>query len=283
MQQGIDSHALVISRDSARYPLAPLGPVLAPGELDALPEAPQLLAWLAALGLEGAILVQRTRAYGFDNSYICDQAAQQPLRLRAVCAIDARDPRCAEQVAYWLGRRGGCGIRLMEPVKGADLSWLGADADLSVWRAASDLDVPVAVHFFPWNRAAGLDALARVLRELPRLTVVLDGMSGIAVEAGPPGFGSDDRLRRLAQFERVCVKLTNITLGRTTEAGELARCAIRLFGAERVMWGSDLVSASESYSGALERAREAAASLTAYERDCLLGATARRLYLLSGG
>lgn len=277
---------MVVSEDRVRYPLNPWGPPLTAGELAPFPSAPRMLAQLDALGLERAVLVQRGRAYGFDNSYVCDMAVAHPGRFRAVCSIDARDPRCGEQVAYWTRTRGGSGIRLMEPSKGAELSWLGGDTARHAWRVASDFAVPVAVHFFPWNRLAGLMLLESVLQEFPRVTVILDGVSGLAVEAGPPDFGVDDPLKRVAAFERVCAKLTNITLARLDAArgtsGQLVRRLMDLFGAERMMWGSDLVSAADTYSRAVERVRAAAEALTYPDLRCLLHATAARVYPFSG-
>jgi L-fuconolactonase len=279
--QGVDAHALVVSEDRARYPLSAAGSPLLSADLDPFPNAPQLLEQLGALGLISAVLVQRVRLYGFDNSYICDMAAAHPQRLRAVCAIDARDPRSGEHASYWLRTRGGHGIRLMEPVKGGDLSWLDGGTARHPWRVASDLNLPVAVHFFPWNRAAGLATLANILREFPRVAVILDGVSGISVEAGPPEFGIDELLRSLAEFERVYAKVTDITLSRIQAKGtgaQFIRRLIQLFGAERVMWGSDRISGVEPYSGAVARARTATESLSENERTCFLYSTAAYVY-----
>jgi L-fuconolactonase len=215
------------------------------------------------------VAVQRASIYGYDNSYVCDSAAKYPDRLRAVCAIDAVDPRGPERVRHWVRERGAAGIRLMELVKGSDLSWLASPQALEVWHAAQELQVPVCVHFFRWNRQAGLAALKRILDSLPHMTVVIDHFSNMVWQSGPPDFGVDEPLLQVARFPNVYIKFTTIPLGQLEKEGvspgPVVARVIETFGTKRLMWGSDITQSQGTYAymvrlahGAVEALEEAA-------------------------
>jgi L-fuconolactonase len=276
----VDTHAHLISDDPIAYP-----PACASIERSNVPSplrAEDLLASMDRAGVERALLVQRGSIYGFDNRYVCDSAARYPHRLAAVCAIDATADDAAKMVRHWVTERGAAGIRLMELTRGSDLSWLGAAGACPVWRAADSLGVPVCVHFFPWNRLAGLRALRELLSGLPGVRVVIDHFSNMNVQSGPPDFGVDEPLAELARFRGVHVKFTTIPLGRLDSSGVdpapiIAR-VVALFGAERVMWGSDIGQSPGAYEHMVELARGAVRALTAAQQDCLLSRSALSVY-----
>jgi L-fuconolactonase len=278
----IDSHAHLIADDPVRYPPSAIEGALKPVDLPASMTVEQLLGHMDTARVSRAVLVQRGSIYGFDNSYVCDSAARYPDRLTAVCAIDARLPNAAAAVRHWIGDRGASGIRLMELVKGSDLSWLASDAAREAWRQAHALGVPVCVHFFPWNRAAGLAALNDILQEMPDVTVVIDHLSNMNTQMGAPTFGIDAQLREVAGFARVFVKCTTIPLGRLREA-KIEACPIvasvvDLFGAHRVMWGSDIAQSTGSYQYMVDLAHAAVATLDARQQRQVLAETAHAVY-----
>ena len=273
-----DSHAHLIADDQTRYPVAPLSGQLRPDDLADPMTAERLLREMDSNRVERAVVVQRSHVYGFDNSYVCDASAKYPDRLSAVVSINAVDPGAAESVHYWVVERGAVGVRMMEPFKGADTSWFASDAARAVWRAATQLDVPVCVHFFRWNRGIGLPALADLLRDFPQTRVVVDHFSNMVSEAGPPDHGVDALLLRVAEFPKVTTKFTTIPLGQLREqkvdSAAVVKRVVQSFGASRVMWGSDIAQSRGSYSYMVELALEAAAGLSEAERAQVLhGAT----------
>lgn len=274
-----DSHAHLIIDDPVRYPVAPAGGAAGPMDLTDPMTAERLLKEMDENGVRRAVLVQRASVYGYDNRYVCESAAKYPKRFRAVVSIDAAAADAGDRVRYWVRDQGATGIRLMEPVKGADLSWLVAP---QVWRAAVDLDVPVCVHFFRWNRLAGLAALADILSSLPEVRVVVDHFSNMACESGPPDYGLDAALRALVRHSRACVKFTTIPLGALARQGiDAARVLARMlteFGAERLMWGSDITQSQGSYGYMVGLATSATASLPAAVRRQILYGTANAVY-----
>jgi predicted TIM-barrel fold metal-dependent hydrolase len=277
-----DSHAHLISADSEKYPPAPPSGQLKPGELDNPLTAERLLSEMDRAGVERAVLVQRGSIYGFNNDYVCDAAARYPDRFAAVCSIDATADNALERVRHWVTERGGSGIRLMELIKGSDITWLDSPKAREVWRAARDLRVPVCVHFFPWNRTEGLTSLKSILDEMPDVTVVVDHFSNMDWKSGAPDYGVDKLLSDVAAFPGVRTKFTAIPLGRLHDAGvdgaPVVKRVVELFGADRVMWGSDITQSPGTYDYMADLGRQAVASFDDVTRRKVLEDTVRSVY-----
>ena len=86
----------------------------------------------------------------------------------------------------------------------------------------------------------------------------------------------------IARLEGAHVKFTTIPLGRLDQASidtaPIIRRVADLFGAERMMWGSDIAQSPGTYAYMATLGREAVSALSAGEQDAVLGGTARRLY-----
>jgi L-fuconolactonase len=275
-----DSHAHVIADDPVRYPIAPAGDTPGPVDLKAPMTAERLLGELDRNGVARAVLVQRASVYGYDNRYVCESAARYPQRFTAVVAIDAAAADAAAQVRYWIREQGAAGIRLMEPVRSADLtSWL---TPIAAWKAAAELDVPVCVHFFRWNRHGGLQALEQILRTLPEVRVVVDHFSNMACETGPPDYGLDAPLLALVRYPGLSVKFTTIPLGqlerRGIDAGPVLERVVAEFGGDRLMWGSDITQSAGTYAHMVELAARATTALPERVIRQVLHETADALY-----
>lgn len=273
-----DCHALVYAADSARYPFAPDAAPLQPGELDTSIEADALAAALDAGALAGAVLVQRNRFYGLNNRLICDLAARDS-RLRALVSVDSRTSHGVADGRRLLALPGVVGVRLMEPQKGAALEWLAGEHARALWAVAADTGALVDVHVFPWNRDEGLALLAGLVRDFPGVRVLLDNLGNGAIEAGAPDYGLDAAVTRLSEHPQVRFKFSEMTLARIDRASldpsTVLAGIVGHVGAERLLWGSDLLPPDHSVADAAERA---AAALPPDHRDAVLAANARRLF-----
>ena len=278
----IDTHAHLLTGDTTAYPPSPPSGSYDPADLDNAMTVERLLEEMDATGVDRAVLVQRGSIYGFDSSYVCDSAARFPERLAAVCSIDATAQDCADKVGYWIKDRGASGIRLMELVKGMDISWLDSALARDAWKAAAELDVPVCVHFFPWNRAEGLTRLGEIMTAIPGLTVVIDHFGAIRSDAGAPDHGVDDLLAGVAAHDGCTIKFTTIPLGRLDSAGIDTRPVVKrvmdLFGAERMMWGSDITQSPGTYERMVALGRNSVDGLGTAEQEQILAGTAARVY-----
>jgi L-fuconolactonase len=278
----IDAHAHLIADDPIAYPPVALNGEARSEEIGNPMTAERLLEQMDRNGVQRAVLVQRGSIYGFDNRYVCDCALRYPQRLVAVCAIDATADNAVATVRHWVRERGAAGIRLMELVKGSDLSWLDSPNARAVWCEAHALSVPVCVHFFPWNRTAGLTALKAILTELPQARVVIDHFSNMSVLGGAPDYGVDRLLADVAQFAGVNIKFTTIPLGKLATAGidaaPIVARVVALFEAKRILWGSDISQTAGTYDYMVELARRAVRLLSPDLQQELLSGTAHALY-----
>lgn len=276
-----DCHAHIVSADTDRYPTAPLGGTIRAGDMDDPITAERLLRLLDANDVAHAVVVQRAYIYGYDNSYVVDAAEKYPDRLSAVCAVDAANEEAPNRIRHWV-ERGAIGIRLTEPHRGADTSWFDSPRALEAWKTAAALGIPVRLHFFRWNRAECLPAVAGLLRRFPETTVVVDHLSNLAAEEGPPDFGLDAPLAALASFPNLCLLFSTINLARLHDADSSAAPVIErlvgVFGAHRIMWGSDVGQSKASYAEMRRLADAAVATLDEDERRQLLDGTGRAVY-----
>ena len=275
----VDSHAHVLAADRSVYPARRLDPVVDARSFERPHTVEHLRASMEDAGVDMALLVQRTQIYGFDNSYVCDAAWTDPARLRAVAAIDARAPDCVGVARKWLAR-GAAGLRLMEPERGASIDWLtGPHAEL-LWRFAAETGTPMCVHFFPWNREEGLSRLATLLDSCGPVPVVIDHLSN-----GPSRGNAGDIDPLIAPFAdraNVSLKFTAIPLARLRAEGIPAAIFLRrfvaLFGADRLMWGSDVAQSQGSYAEIVALGADATQAFAPAERAWLMGGTAARMY-----
>ncbi len=278
MTAPIDSHLLIVSRNTGVFPLAP---DTDPAEIANAPGRREVAALLDGKQLEGAVLVQRGKQYGYDNSLILAAAKAEP-RLRAICAIDGRAEDCGEKARDLLTHPGVAGLRLMEPEKGANPDWLCGPHALEAWRAAADAHAVMDVHVFPWNREAGLGALETLLDEYPDLPVVIDNLGNPALEDGAPDFGVDAALLKVAERKRVTLKVSAMSFARVKKArlepAALLEAMVARFGASRLCWGSDVLVGGATPESAIAEAQEAASGLSDKDAAMVLASTAREVF-----
>jgi L-fuconolactonase len=277
-----DCHAHIVSDNLDRYPTNPLGGTIREGDLDEPITAERLLRMLDDNEVERAVVVQRAYIYGFDNSYVVDAAAAYPDRLRAVCMIDALDDDAPAQVRHWVAGRGAIGIRMSEPYRGADASWFSSPRAMAVWETAAALGIPVRLHLFRWNRLVCLPAIADLAARFPQLTIVVDHLSNLAAEEGPPSFGLDEPLRALIALDNVFLLFSTINLAKLVVEDRPAAPVIEhltaAFGAHRLLWGSDIGQSKASYEQMRAMADAAVAGLSGDERRQLLYDTGKAVY-----
>src|SRR5215469_6813268 len=80
----IDIHPHIVSPDTRRYPLAPLGGTQSTWSSERPTTYEMLLAEMDAAGVGKAAIVHSSTAYGYDNSYVADAVAAVPSRFSGV-------------------------------------------------------------------------------------------------------------------------------------------------------------------------------------------------------
>jgi predicted TIM-barrel fold metal-dependent hydrolase len=258
-----------------------------------------LIRALDAGGVDHACVVQRATLYGYDNRYALDAAAAFPRRLVPIVVLDAQDPDSPGQLQRLTTTRRLGGLRIVAPnLSEHDTAWLDSAEALRLWRAASDLALPVTVILYRRNNEAGLASLLGLARRFRDVPILIDHVgvphastpeTRFAASQGieyrippPPGFGIAGSLAPFADLGHVHFKVTDINFDRLEDghydSAAFVRALADRFGVARILWGSDVGQSPAPYDEKLQRLRSAAALLTPPERDAFFGGTAYRLY-----
>lgn len=298
-----DTHAHLISDDWDTYRPKPLRADLpTPRRTDYTVTAEALVGMMDEHGVPTACVVQRGHLYGHDNSYIIHSGTKFPGRLLPVVILDPQDTETPARFTEMVKRQGVRGFRMANTRPGhLDTAWMSSPAAMQVWKACADLNVPMTLIFF-YNQLCYVLPLLRVIaRMYPKLPILIDhlgtayGVTHVelawAKEAGfgdvglppPPDFGIDETIRIFEDTPNVYFKLTEVNMDRLETAGiEPARIVRRMadsFGAERLVWGSDVgQSLRWGYAEKAAMGRAAASFLSASERALFLHDNAARIY-----
>lgn len=289
----------MLSADRERYPYstlrggakAPVSPVVFAVE--------DLVRAMDAGGVDHACIVQRATIYGYDNRYALDAAAAYPKRFVPIVVLDAQDPASPGMLKSLASERRLGGLRIVAPeLTEKDTAWLDSDDALALWRAAADLALPVTVILYRKNNEAGRAALLGIARKFRDVKILIDHVGvphastpetryaasqGIQyVVPPPPGFGIEESVAAFGDLGHVHFKVTDINFDRLEElhfdSAAFVRALADRFGAERLLWGSDVGQSPAPYEEKIKRLHASAVTLSAAERDQFFGGTAQRLY-----
>jgi L-fuconolactonase len=298
-----DSHAHLVSDDDARYPRnpfvikrakdgkpafrKPFGPGIigvpggmhGPNPVNEKPTAEQMHAWMAEENVVGIAAVQKGMIYGTDNSYIVDAASLFPDQMCAVIIIDPQAPE-TPQVMRDCAARGAVSIRFF-PVNVEDkVAWLTTPASLAVWDLAAELGLIIDMEGPPYDGETLHPVMEMFADRYPQMPIVLDHLFMPDITA--PDFGIGERFAGFARRDNISYKFTSLLMDVIREQGfkpeEVMRRAVDFFGADKVMWGSDIGTSSGTYKEMVARAIAATALLDDEERRKVLHDTGRRIF-----
>jgi L-fuconolactonase len=273
-----DVHTHVISSDTARYKLAPLGGKQSDWSRTRPVSAEGLIAEMDRAGVAKSAVVHASTAYGFDNSYVADSVARYPDRFTGVFSIDMFAADACDALDRWIGA-GLTGLRLF--TTGSTLpgqaAWLADPRTFPVWERAEALGLPVCLQMRPEGIPDLLDLLDR-FRTVP---IILDHLARPALSDGPP-YATARWLFDLAAYPNLFLKLTSRTVEQASEGQSTPQQffprLVAAFGADRIAWGSNFPAHAGPMSDLLTEARHALACLSEADRDAIFSGTARRLY-----
>lgn len=298
-----DSHAHLVADDQARYPRNPMkrspnapprlpgviglpGGMHGPNPINEVPDVARMLPWMAEAGVEAAVAVQKRMIYRYDNSYILDSSDAHPDTFSAVVILDAEDAATPELVRGYIERHGLAGVRLFggrEP--DGSMPWLNSPRALETWAVANEHGIVMDIEVLAVGGGGpSVPVIIELARRFPRLRVVLDHM--LEPEVDDDNFGFDARFEPLAAEPNLFFKFTSINLDIYRETGtpahEVLRAAVDLFGADRIMWGSDIGTSSGTYLDMVQRMLDATTLLTDAERHAVLYETGKRVFVKGG-
>jgi L-fuconolactonase len=295
-----DSHAHLVAHDQTRYPRQPMkraadAPPRLPGvigfpgghhgpkPINEVPDAEPLLRWMREENVDGAVAVQKRMVYRYDNSYILDSARTHPESFAAVVILDAEDPTTPGTVRRLVREEGLVGLRLFggrQP--DGRMPWLESTQALDSWAAVNEAGIVMELEVLAVG--GGGPSIPRILAladRFPDAKIVLDHLLEPEMDEGEH-MGLDDRYAQLAGRPQISFKFTSINLDTCREMGlaanHLLRRAVDLFGADHIMWGSDIGTSSGTYKDMVQRMVAASDLLTPLEQQAVWHDTGRRVF-----
>jgi predicted TIM-barrel fold metal-dependent hydrolase len=274
----IDTHCHVVSPDTRKYPLAPIGGTQSDWSSERPTTPDQLAAAMDDAGIAKSVVVQASTAYGHDSSYCAEAVAGRPQRFTGVFSIDPLEPDAVKTAEGWL-RRGMTGMRVF--TTGSSMpgqqTWLDDERAFPVWKMAGDRRIPIAVQM----TAQGIPLLLKIVEKFPSTPFLLDHLARPTISDGPP-YKAAASMFDLARYPSLYMKITS----RTIEQSQSDKATpetffpllVKTFGADRLMWGSNFPAHPEPLSTILHDAREALASLSTADQTNIFSGTALKLY-----
>ncbi|SEL92101.1 Predicted metal-dependent hydrolase, TIM-barrel fold [Roseateles sp. YR242] len=271
-----DTHAHFYSDDLARYPLHAEKAYMGPEKMkEIVLSRPSTSARVFEIwdrnGVESGVGVQYSAAYESDNAYLLDVAAQHAARVHPVVILSLADKGAPQTLDSMAKTQGVVGIRM--PITrddGGRFPWLDSALAQQIWDVAERRQL--AVVLFPPLRGeqsrATADALAArvpdLAKQYPHVRIVLDHM-GWPEAKGAPDFGFSAVYQALA-LPNVYFKVTSVNFltakGKGVDPTGFLRHAVDLYGARKIMWGSDQGNTLVPYEDMVSMAKASAALLT---------------------
>jgi L-fuconolactonase len=239
-----------------------------------------MVAFMDAHNIDGALLVSPWSMYRFDASYALDVLAAYPDRYRLIKPFDPARLDVAEDVEQWTSTPGAVAGRIMMGAPAADTPDLdGIDRILN---AAAQHSLPMNV--LCWGN---IELFAEVAQRHQSVQLIIDHL-GILQPFNPPvpetPFAHLEDVLQLAEFENVAIKISGAcTLANTPfpfpDIWPPILEIVAAFGIERSMWGTDWTRAVEivSPSESVNAFRECHA-FNVSDLEQLMGGSLARIY-----
>lgn len=274
----IDIHPHIISDDTDRYPLAPVGGHQSDWSRTRPVTTEQLIAAMDKAGVAKAAIVQASTCYGHDNSYVADAVAAHPDRFTGVFSCDVLAADAPERMRHWLGQR-LTGMRLFTfgSTMPDQQSWLDDPRTYPAWDCAADLGLSICLQMSP----AALPQMVAMAKRFPKVNIILDHMARPVLEDGPP-YAKADSLFALADLPNVYLKLTPRSFHEARKGQASPETffpkLVATFGASRLAWGSNYPSTEGALPDLLALATDSLAMLSEADREWIFCKTAQSLY-----
>jgi predicted TIM-barrel fold metal-dependent hydrolase len=274
----IDIHPHVVSTDSRRYPVAPIGGRQSDWSQERPVSYEQMIEAMDQAGIAKSVVVQASSVYAFDNSYVAAAVAAFPRRFTGVFSVDLLARDAVDTMKHWIAK-GLTGLRLY--TAGTSMpeqtTWFTDEKTFSAWNFAGEMGIPVCMQM----RAKGFPHLKPMLSRFPKVRFIIDHLGRTEMADGPP-YAAAAPLFELARYPNVYLKVTHRNFeearnGRSTPQTFFGRL-VKEFGAERIAWGSNFPAARQTLAELVALGRDSLAFLPQADRDWIFEKTALTLY-----
>ncbi len=296
-----DSHAHLVADDQQKYPRKPMkraadAPARAPGvigipgghhgpnPIHEVPDTSRMLRWMADCNVDGIVAVQKRMIYRYDNSYILDSSDAHPEQMLAVVILDAEDQETPDLVRRYIRDHGLSGLRLFGGRdSNGEMPWLVSRQALKAWEVIDEHGIVMDLEVLAKGGGGpSVPTLVEMAQRFSSTRIVLDHLLEPQVSPDDPELGLDERFLPLADQNNIFLKFTSINLDTYREAGvdpaQVLRRAVDMFGAHKIMWGSDIGTSSGTYREMIDRMLVACAVLSDEEQRAVLHDTGKAVF-----
>ncbi len=301
-----DSHAHLVADDQVRYPRNPMqraadAPYRHPGVIgkpgghhgphpvNEVPDALRMLQWMQDENVDGMVAVQKRMIYRLDNSYILDSSDLYPELFSAVVILDAEDDATPALVRQYVQNNGLAGVRFFGGRKpDGSMPWLNSQEALRTWDVAQEFGLVIDLEVLSEGGGGpSIPAIIALARKYPNIRIVLDHLLEPEMTEGHgEHYGLDARYETLAGEKNIFFKFTSINLDICREenipADKVLRRAVDLYGADHVMWGSDIGTSSGTYKEMVQRFLDSAVLLNPQEKAAVFHDTGKCVFVKGG-
>jgi L-fuconolactonase len=246
----IDIHPHIVSTDTDKYPVTPIGGKRSDWSKERSVTLEELVVAMDEGKVDKAAIVHSSTTYGFNNAYIADAVAEFPKRFTGVFSVNVTEAAAPERMRYWYGK-GLTGMRIY--ARGSNMHGTGP----------------------------GLEQIIRTLERFPKVRLVVDHLGRPVVEDGPPYAAAKDYYA-LADYSNCYLKFTpsalkSIIKGKA-DTDTLMPKLVSVFGANRIAWGSNYPASPGSMSDIITASSQALRTVSDADRSWIFAKTAQTLY-----
>lgn len=285
-----DCHAHFYTNEPDKYPFnaqtARYGAERMIEKAMANPMTPEVVfAFWDAAGVERGLGVQYSSTYFRDNSYLLDIAAEHPDRITPIVILDpvgADTPATLERMA---GENKIAGVRFTGSANDAGEYVFLSDAATGAWEACNQLGLTMTLMPLGGGGAA-MKKVAEVAVRYPNVRVVLDHIGFPAPATLPDTFGYSPDHLALADLENVYYKYTTFLIemlhADNASLPDFLAYTVETFGADRMIWGSDIGNSEVDDLEYVQHALDSAAGLPLEQQQAIFHDTAAALFVPGG-
>ena len=285
-----DTHPHFYSPDAATYPYKPDISDAARAKATDAPITPEVLTeyWDGAGILMGAG-VQYNTVYGTDNTYLLDVCAANPGRFVPVVILSAADPATPDTLRRMTEENKIAGVRLFgSPIDG-EFEFF-TEAATPAWEAINELGIVAVLMLVGGDLNRTMGRVQEYATRYPNVSIELDHLGYPNPTTSPDTFGLTPNHLAVAPLRNLYWKLTSFHITtRLDPAGvelkDFFDYVKDLYGADRMMWGSDLGNTPgtlEEHYALLQRALDATSHWSYADRKAMFFDTPYRLFRPGG-
>ncbi|HEX6997706.1 MAG TPA: amidohydrolase family protein [Gammaproteobacteria bacterium] len=286
-----DCHAHFYTNDADRYPFdahtARYGPERMIAKAMANPMTPDVVFefWEAA-GVERGLGVQYSSTYYTDNRYLLDISARHPDRIIPIVILDATDRATPGTLERMARENGIAGVRFMGGANQQGVFPYLSDAAEGAWELANELGLSITLMPLGRHGGAALRRVKQLAERYANVAVVLDHIGFPRYSTSPETFGFTPDHLALAGTDNIYYKYTTflieMLLGDDTPLRDFLAFAAETFGADRMIWGSDIGNSEVDELLFVRHALDSAAGLTLEQQKAIFYDTAKRIFIPGG-